>query len=57
MFLIGEPDSDQIERFRRDGFLIVDRLIRPEAAARLASRFEPLFRGEFETGLYPDEWN
>ena len=23
----------------------------------LASRFAPLFRGEFDTGLYPDEWN
>ena len=57
MFLIDEPDSDQIARFRRDGFLVVERLIEPEAVARLAERFEPLFRGEFETGLYPDEWN
>ena len=57
MFLVGEPSSDQIARFRRDGFLVVERLIEPEAAARLAVRFGPLFRGEFETGLYPDEWN
>ena len=57
MFLIDEPDGDQIARFRRDGFLVVERLVEPEAAARLAERFSPLFRGEFETGLYPDEWN
>ena len=23
----------------------------------MAARFEGLFRGQFETGLYPDEWN
>ena len=57
MFLIDEPSPARIARFRRDGFLIVERLIEPEAAARLASRFAPLFRGDFETGLYPDEWN
>ena len=57
MFLIDEPDGDQIARFRRDGFLVVERLVEPAAAARLAERFAPLFRGEFETGLYPDEWN
>ena len=57
MLLVDEPSGDQITRFRRDGFLVVERLIEPEAAARLASRFEPLFRGQFETGLYPDEWN
>ena len=57
MFLIEEPNASDIRRFHRDGFLVVERLIEPEAAARLAARFEPLFRGEFETGLYPDEWN
>ena len=57
MFLIDEPSPAQIARFRDDGFLVVERLIAPEAAVHLASRFGPLFRGEFETGLYPDEWN
>lgn len=57
MFLIEEPGSSDIRGFRRDGFLVVERLIEPEAAARLAERFGPLFRGEFETGLEPDEWN
>ncbi len=57
MFLIDEPGSSDIQRFRRDGFLVVERLIEPEAVACLAARFGPLFRGEFETGLRPDEWN
>ena len=57
MFLIEVPGSSDIRGFRRDGFLVVERLIEPEAAARLAERFGPLFRGEFETGLDPDEWN
>jgi ectoine hydroxylase-related dioxygenase (phytanoyl-CoA dioxygenase family) len=57
MFLIEEPRPSDIQRFRRDGFLVVERLIEPEAAACLAARFGPLFRGEFETGLDPDEWN
>lgn len=52
-----EPTPGQIERFRRDGFLIVERIIGPDTAAALAERFGPMFRGEFETGLYPDEWN
>lgn len=49
--------EDQVARFRADGFLIVDRLIAPDAIDGLRARFEPLFRGSFETGLYPDEWN
>ncbi|HTO85033.1 MAG TPA: phytanoyl-CoA dioxygenase family protein [Methylomirabilota bacterium] len=52
-----ELTQPQIERFRADGFLVLDRLIDPADAARVAARFERLFRGEFETGLYPDEWN
>lgn len=52
-----EPTPGQIERFRRDGFLIVERIVGPGTAAALTERFGPMFRGEFETGLYPDEWN
>ena len=49
--------EDQVARFRDDGFLIVDRIVDPDDARRLADRFEPLFAGDFETGLQPDEWN
>jgi ectoine hydroxylase-related dioxygenase (phytanoyl-CoA dioxygenase family) len=47
----------QIERFKADGFLILDRFLSAEEVTLARARFEPLFRGEFETGLYPDEWN
>jgi hypothetical protein len=49
--------ADQAEAFARDGFLVLERFIDPAWAEHLATRFEPLFAGRFETGLMPDEWN
>jgi ectoine hydroxylase-related dioxygenase (phytanoyl-CoA dioxygenase family) len=47
----------QVEQFQSDGFLILEQFLDASEVATAQSRFEPLFRGEFETGLYPDEWN
>jgi phytanoyl-CoA hydroxylase len=47
----------QIEQFRADGFIILREFLSPEEIQHARARFQPLFRGEFETGLYPDEWN
>src|SRR5271165_7676917 len=47
----------QVEQFRADGFLILQQFLSADDVERARARFEPLFRGEFETGLYPDEWN
>ena len=52
-----EFSDAQIGQFHDDGFLVVERLIDADTVARAAARFAPLFRGEFETGLDPDEWN
>lgn len=52
-----ELTDRQIADFHADGFVVVDRIVDPELARRALDRFEPLFAGEFETGLYPDEWN
>ena len=49
--------DEQRRRFAEDGFLVLDRFVEPEQVARVVARFEPLFRGQFETGLYPDEWS
>jgi ectoine hydroxylase-related dioxygenase (phytanoyl-CoA dioxygenase family) len=49
--------EDHKRRFEADGFLILDKFIDAETVERLRARVEPLFKGEFETGLYPDEWN
>lgn len=52
-----ELTDDQVEQFLADGFVIVPEIIDQELARRALNRFEPLFAGQFETGLYPDEWN
>ncbi len=49
--------TEQIRQFQEDGFLILPEFLDPTFAARAADRFEPMFRGEFPTGLQPDEWN
>ena len=48
--------QDQINQFQRDGFLIVENFIDFESAQSVASRFERLFKGQFETTVPPDEW-
>ena len=49
--------EDQIAKFRRDGLLIVDEIVDPATIAPLHEAYEQLFRGEFETGITPDEVN
>jgi ectoine hydroxylase-related dioxygenase (phytanoyl-CoA dioxygenase family) len=46
-----------IDAFERDGFVVVADVLDRNAIAAACERFEPLFSGKFETGLYPDEWN
>ncbi len=59
--MIGEPvlrlGSEHRERFLEDGFVVVENVLPPELVRAAADRFTPLFGGEFETGLQPDEWN
>ena len=54
MFIVTQQ---QIDRFNEDGFLVVDRLVEPDTVATLQACYERLFRGEFETGVSPDEVN
>jgi ectoine hydroxylase-related dioxygenase (phytanoyl-CoA dioxygenase family) len=46
-----------IDGFDRDGFVVVDDVLAHAEIDAARARFEPLFSGKFETGLYPDEWN
>jgi phytanoyl-CoA hydroxylase len=46
----------QLRRFNEDGFLILENFLPLEFTQRLIERMEPLFAGQFETGIYPDEW-
>src|SRR3954462_1346744 len=52
-----EPTPKQIDAFRRDGFLVVDRFLDADEVHRLRERFGACFAHEFETGLRPDEVN
>lgn len=47
----------QIDRFNEDGVLIVDGLIGDETVDKLRACYERLFRGDYETGVTPDEVN
>ena len=48
----------QLEAFERDGFVIVEEAFIDDATiATLRERFDPLFAGEYETGIRPDEVN
>eukprot|EP00735_Rhodelphis_limneticus_P010293 TRINITY_DN3022_c0_g1::TRINITY_DN3022_c0_g1_i1::g.22280::m.22280 TRINITY_DN3022_c0_g1::TRINITY_DN3022_c0_g1_i1::g.22280 ORF type:complete len:334 (+),score=21.04,sp/O69060/HTXA_PSEST/24.27/5e-09,PhyH/PF05721.8/1.9e-23 TRINITY_DN3022_c0_g1_i1:67-1002(+) len=51
------PTPEQIAQFRADGFLVLDNLISVDDAGKIAARFEKCFAGEFDTGIYPDEWH
>jgi len=48
--------GDDVERYRRDGFLIVERFLSEKRVAALRESFPKLFAGCFDTGIYPDEW-
>jgi phytanoyl-CoA hydroxylase len=50
-------DDGDLERFRADGFIVVDRIIDPATIPDLLASYDALFDGSFETGLRPDEWN
>jgi hypothetical protein len=48
---------EQIARFHEDGFLILEDLLDEATVQRLVDHIDPLFAGEFETGVFPDEWH
>lgn len=54
--LFARLGCDDIARFRRDGFLIVERVLSEKRVVALRESFPKLFAGEFDTGVYPDEW-
>ncbi|MDX2215047.1 MAG: phytanoyl-CoA dioxygenase family protein [Oculatellaceae cyanobacterium bins.114] len=49
--------SEQVTQFHEDGFLIIEDLLDQHLVNQLVNRVDPLFAGEFETGVYPDEWH
>lgn len=49
--------QSQREQFNQDGFVVVEGFVDEHRVNALIARFDLLFRGEFDTGLQPDEWN
>jgi 2-oxoglutarate-dependent dioxygenase len=54
---VSAPTEAQIESYRRDGFLIVDRFLDLGTLDVTRDRFARVFAHEWETGLAPDEVN
>jgi ectoine hydroxylase-related dioxygenase (phytanoyl-CoA dioxygenase family) len=54
---VGGPTPEQIESYRRDGFLIMERFLEPAELDRIRGHFLSVFEHEWETGLAPDEVN
>ncbi len=52
-----ELSPEQINAFNEDGYFVFDRIVDDPTAERLREAFDRLFRGEFETGVTPDEVN
>ena len=56
--MVESFSDEQIEAFGRDGFLVVEQgLVSERALELLRERYVPLFDGEYETGIRPDEVN
>lgn len=52
-----EPTTEQVEAYRRDGFVVVPEFLSPEEVERVREHFARAFAHEWETGLRPDEVN
>src|SRR3712207_8770589 len=52
-----QPTPEQIDAYRRDGFLVAEEFLDADEVERLRERFAACFAHEWETGLLPDEVN
>ncbi len=50
-------NEEQLKDFNRNGFLTIDKFIDLQYIDDLKNRIGLLFKGDFETGVEPDEWN
>lgn len=51
-----ELTCEQVTFFREHGYLVLEKFLLPCLVDTIGGKYESLFRGEFETGVYPDEW-
>ena len=56
--VLEDVNDEQVERFREDGFLIIEEgFLSDGAIDMLRERFAALFEGDYATGIAPDEVN
>jgi ectoine hydroxylase-related dioxygenase (phytanoyl-CoA dioxygenase family) len=53
----GAPTVEQLARYRRDGFLVVERFLDDGEVDRVRARWPELFEHRWATGVSPDEVN
>ncbi len=53
---LREIGAARVERFREDGFLVIENALDESQIQALRASFPRLFAGKFDTGVYPDEW-
>jgi hypothetical protein len=55
---ISNQECSEIARaLHQDGFGVTSRILSEGAVDAVNLKMPDLFRGEFETGVYPDEWH
>ena len=55
-FINWLPGLRDIERFDRNGFLIVPHIVVPDRARALIACYPSFFDGRFPTGISPEKW-
>jgi ectoine hydroxylase-related dioxygenase (phytanoyl-CoA dioxygenase family) len=52
-----QPTDDQLDAYRRDGFVVIEQYLAADEVERLREHFARCFDRDWETGLRPDEVN
>ena len=55
--IINQLNKKQIDEFQNNGYLILKKFLPAKTLQALKIKIDPLFRGDFETRIEPDEWN
>lgn len=53
----GDITEEMVARFERDGFLVIEDCLDKTQISALQASFPRIFAGDFDTGVYPDEWH
>ena len=49
--------EQDIKSFNTNGYFVVDDFLNDNFVEKIKERFDLIFKGEFETGMEPDEYN